>query len=101
MKDELDKAVQAEYIVVKALGPGVSVSGLTRGEETRFLHSEKLDPGEVFIAQFTENVSVMKIRGQAEILTRFGRVFSGTTDVRADQLMGQEEEHTEAPEFEV
>jgi len=66
--------VQADYIVVKALRSGVSVSGLTRGGDTKFLHSEKLDKGEVFVAQFTANVSVMKIRGSAEVYTKYGMI---------------------------
>jgi transcription attenuation protein (tryptophan RNA-binding attenuator protein) len=66
--------VQADYIVVKALRSGVSVSGLTRGGDTKFLHSEKLDRGEVFVAQFTANVSVMKIRGLAEVYTKYGMI---------------------------
>lgn len=68
--------ITAEYIVVKALEDGVSIIGLTRGDATRFHHSEKLDKGEVMIAQFTENTSAIKIRGSAEIYTRHGVVAS-------------------------
>ncbi|MGB3782201.1 MAG: trp RNA-binding attenuation protein MtrB, partial [Priestia megaterium] len=46
-----------EYIVIKAVEDGVNVIGLTRGADTRFHHSEKLDKGEVMIAQFTEHTS--------------------------------------------
>lgn len=89
-------AVDAEYIVVKALGPGVSVSGLTRGGETKFLHSEKLDPGEVFIAQFTQQVSVMKIRGHAKIFTEHGELESGYSSAEGEYFMtGSEEEEEE------
>ena len=67
----------AEYVVIKALEDGVTIIGLTRGEATRFHHSEKLDQGEVMIAQFTTNTSAIKVRGKAEISTRHGLVTSG------------------------
>ena len=70
-------SVMADFIVVRALENGVSVIGLTRGQETRFAHSEKLDEGEVWISQFTEYTSAIKIRGRAEILTAHGNVVSG------------------------
>ncbi len=63
-----------DYIVVKALENGVTIIGLTRGKDTKFHHSEKLDKGEIMIAQFTEHTSAVKIRGLAEILTRHGRM---------------------------
>lgn len=66
-----------EYIVVKALENGVNFIGLTRGKDTRFHHTEKLDRGEVMIAQFTENTSAIKIRGNAEIYTAHGIIKSG------------------------
>jgi transcription attenuation protein (tryptophan RNA-binding attenuator protein) len=66
----------SEYVVIKAIDDGVSVIGLTRGTDTRFHHSEKLDKGEVLIAQFTEHTSAIKIRGQAKILTQYGEVES-------------------------
>ncbi len=65
------------YIVVKALEDGVTLMGLTRGRETRSHHSERLDRGEVLVAQFTELTAAMKVRGRAEILTDVGRVVSG------------------------
>ncbi|WML59928.1 trp RNA-binding attenuation protein MtrB [Neobacillus sp. PS2-9] len=65
-----------EYVVIKANEDGVSVIGLTRGTDTRFHHSEKLDKGEVLIAQFTEHTSAIKIRGNAQILTQYGEVES-------------------------
>jgi transcription attenuation protein (tryptophan RNA-binding attenuator protein) len=78
MKDNEDKAAwRSDYIVVKALEDGVTVIGLTRGENTKFHHTEKLDAGEVMIAQFTDNTSAMKIRGRALIDTAHGRVESG------------------------
>lgn len=61
-----------EYFVIKALEHGVNVIGLTRGHDTRFHHSEKLDKGEIMIAQFTEHTSAVKIRGRALIQTKFG-----------------------------
>lgn len=65
-----------DYIVIEALENGVSVIGLTRGTDTRFHHTEKLDRGEVLIAQFTENTSAMKIRGKARILCHHGEIFA-------------------------
>jgi transcription attenuation protein (tryptophan RNA-binding attenuator protein) len=62
----------ADYFVVKAKENGVSVIGLTRGADTRFHHTEKLDKGEVMIAQFTEHTSAIKVRGKAVVHTRFG-----------------------------
>lgn len=41
------------YICVKALEKGVNIIGVTRGEVTKIHHTEKLDQGEVLIAQFT------------------------------------------------
>ncbi|EFV77591.1 MULTISPECIES: trp RNA-binding attenuation protein MtrB [Cytobacillus] len=65
-----------EYIVIKAKEDGVNVIGLTRGSDTRFHHSEKLDQGEVMIAQFTEHTSAIKIRGNARIMTSYGELES-------------------------
>ncbi|MBO0958150.1 trp RNA-binding attenuation protein MtrB [Neobacillus sp. MM2021_6] len=65
-----------DYIVIKAIEDGVNVIGLTRGTDTKFHHSEKLDKGEVLIAQFTEHTSAIKIRGNAKILTQFGELES-------------------------
>lgn len=68
--------VAGDYIVVKALENGVTLIGLTRGGVTKFHHSEKLDKGEIVIAQFTEHTSAIKIRGRAEVLTKHGKIFS-------------------------
>jgi len=65
-----------DYIVIKALENGVTLMGLTRGKDTKFHHTEKLDKGEVMVVQFTEHTSAMKIRGNAEILTRYGKITS-------------------------
>lgn len=63
-----------EYFVIKAKDNGVHVIGLTRGQDTRFHHTEKLDKGEVMIAQFTEHTSAVKVRGKALIMTKFGTI---------------------------
>jgi transcription attenuation protein (tryptophan RNA-binding attenuator protein) len=65
-----------DYVVIKAIEDGVNVIGLTRGSDTKFHHSEKLDKGEVMIAQFTEHTSAIKIRGKAKIFTSYGEVES-------------------------
>lgn len=72
-----NEEILGEYICVKALENGVQVIGMTRGRDTRFHHTEKIDIGEVMIAQFTENTSAIKIRGKAEILTKYGNLQSG------------------------
>lgn len=74
--DENNKTGTSDYIVIKAKEDGVHVIGLTRGSDTRFHHSEKLDKGEVMIAQFTEHTSAVKIRGNAQIKTQYGDVES-------------------------
>ncbi|MEK3886027.1 trp RNA-binding attenuation protein MtrB [Bacillus sp. FSL K6-3431] len=79
-----DNKGHSDFIVIKALEDGVNVIGLTRGTDTRFHHSEKLDNGEVMIAQFTEHTSAMKIRGNANIITSFGEVESeGKTNTKS------------------
>jgi len=71
------KESQGDYLLIKALENGVTIIGLTRGKDTRFHHTEKLDKGEVMIAQFTEHTSAIKIRGKAQILSRHGQLESG------------------------
>jgi transcription attenuation protein (tryptophan RNA-binding attenuator protein) len=66
----------SDYVIIKAVDDGVSVIGLTRGSDTRFHHSEKLDKGEVIIAQFTEHTSAIKVRGNAKIFSRYGEIES-------------------------
>ncbi|MFA9556140.1 trp RNA-binding attenuation protein MtrB [Evansella sp. AB-rgal1] len=63
-----------DYIVIKAKEDGVNVIGLTRGSDTRFHHSEKLDKNEIMIAQFTEHTSAIKIRGKAIVQTAHGEM---------------------------
>lgn len=69
--------VFGDYVVLKALEDGVTLIGLTRGKDTRFHHTEKLDRGEVMLFQFTEHTSAMKVRGRAEIYTKHGKIVSG------------------------
>ncbi len=76
MEHDLEK-ITGDYIVIKAEENGVNIIGLTRGRDTKFHHSEKLDKGEVMLAQFTENTSAIKVRGKAKILCRHGEIFSG------------------------
>ena len=63
-----------ESVVVEALEDGVTVIGVTRGSENKILHTENLKKGEVWIAQFTEHISAMKIRGRANIYTKYGKI---------------------------
>ncbi|GAK02411.1 transcription attenuation protein MtrB [Geomicrobium sp. JCM 19037] len=65
-----------DFFVVRAEEDGVNVIGLTRGNTTRFHHSEKLDKGEVMIGQFTEHTSAVKIRGKALIQTSHGEMLT-------------------------
>ena len=74
----VDDVVNGSYIVIKALENGVNIIGLTRGKDTKFHHTEKLDAGEVHIAQFTEITSAIKIKGKAEVFTNHGKIVSGT-----------------------
>jgi len=76
LESELDK-VLGEYVVIKAEEDGVNVIGLTRGRDTKFHHTEKLDKGEVLLAQFTENTSAIKVRGKSRIIFRHGEISSG------------------------
>ena len=74
---EEEEASKGRYVVVKALEDGVVIMGLTRGKDTKSHHSERLDAGEVLVAQFTELTAAIKIRGKAEILTDTGKLTSG------------------------
>jgi len=69
--------IQGDYISIQALENGVSIIGLTRGHDTKFHHTEKLDKGEVMVAQFTQNTSAIKIRGKAIVLTKYGTLKAG------------------------
>lgn len=70
-------AASGEYVTIAAEEDGVNIIGITRGKDTKFHHTEKLDRGEVYIAQFTENTSAIKIRGKAKLYTKTGVVQSG------------------------
>lgn len=74
----MEDLIGNDYIAVKALENGVNIIGLTRGRDTKFHHTEKLDEGEVYIAQFTEVTSAVKIKGKAEIYTKLGKILSDT-----------------------
>lgn len=69
-----DSPVMGEYFIIRALESGVQVIGMTRGPETKFHHAEKLDKGEIMIAQFTEHTSAMKIRGKVVLYTKHGTI---------------------------
>lgn len=71
------KEALGEYVCILAEEDGVNIIGMTRGRDTKFHHTEKLDKGEVMIAQFTENTSAIKVRGKAIIFTKFGKITSG------------------------
>ena len=73
----MDKTSSGDYVVAKALEDGVTIIALTRGQETKFHHTEKLDKGEVMIAQFTKHTSAIKIRGKAELSTKHGKIEAG------------------------
>lgn len=80
MENELispNDKISGEYIGVKANENGVTIIGLTRGKDTKFHHTEKLDKGEVLLAQFTENTSAIKIRGKATIYCKYGTIQCG------------------------
>ncbi len=76
-KNSIGEVVAADYIIIKALEKGVTIIGLTRGEMTKIHHTEKLDKGELLVAQFTEHTSAIKIRGKAEVITKYGRIMLG------------------------
>ncbi|WP_090855986.1 trp RNA-binding attenuation protein MtrB [Paraliobacillus sp. PM-2] len=65
---------QGDYFIVKALENGVQVIGLTRGTNTKFHHSEKLDENEILVVQFTEHTSAIKIKGKAMIESSVGQM---------------------------
>ncbi|WAH35098.1 trp RNA-binding attenuation protein MtrB [Alicyclobacillus dauci] len=75
-----DSPVLGDYFVIHARENGVQVIGMTRGQETRFHHAEKLDKNEVMIAQFTEHTSAMKIRGKAVLYTKHGTIRTDAGD---------------------
>ena len=72
----MEEVERADFIIIKACESGVTIIGLTRGKETVVHHTEKLEGGEVWISQFTEHIPAIKIRGKAEIFSKYGRVES-------------------------
>lgn len=72
-----NKIIGDDYIAIKAISQSVQIIGLTRGDGTKPQHTENLNCGEVFIVQFTENISAMKFRGKAEVYTKFGKIICG------------------------
>lgn len=74
---DTDNIMGTPFVCIKALENGVNVIGVTRGRDSRFHHTEKLDKGEVLIAQFTENTSAIKINGKSTIYTQYGNITSG------------------------
>lgn len=70
-------SINGEYVAIAAEEDGVTIIGITRGPDTKFHHTEKLDKGEIYIAQFTENTSAIKIRGKAKLYTKMGILQSG------------------------
>ncbi len=76
----MDETTNSDYITIVAEEDGVTIIGLTRGRDTKFHHTEKLDEGEAYIAQFTEMTSAMKIRGKAKLYTKMGCVQIGKQD---------------------
>lgn len=72
-----ENTVSSDYVTIVAEEDGVTIIGLTRGKDTRFHHTEKLDKGEAYVAQFTEITSAIKIRGKAKLYTKMGIVQTG------------------------
>lgn len=69
-----------EYIAIRAEEDDVKVIGITRGKDTRFHHTERMEEGEIYIAQFTENTSAVKIHGKATVYTKMGIIEGGKKD---------------------
>ena len=59
---------------VQALEDGVVIIGISRGANSKLLHTERLDTGEIMIAELTEVISAVKIRGKAIVLTPYGEL---------------------------
>ncbi len=78
----MDVNTSGDYVTVVAEEDGVTIIGLTRGRDTKFHHTEKLDCGEAYIAQFTENTSAIKVRGKAKLYTKMGIINVGEESVK-------------------
>lgn len=72
--------LEGEYVAVKAMESNVSIIGLTRGDETRSHHTEKLDKNEVLLMQFTDKTSAIKVKGRAIIFTKYGKISAGNDE---------------------
>ena len=70
-------ASAGSYIVIRAEEDGDSIIGLKRGKDKKLHHTEKLDKGEVYIAQFTETTSAIKLRGKARVFCAYGEIDCG------------------------
>lgn len=66
-----------DYVVVRAMSDNVQIVGLTRGDGTKPQHTENLRAGEVMLLQFTQNISAIKIRGNATVYTKHGAIPCG------------------------
>lgn len=77
-KSSAQYSAEMDYVCIQALSDGVSIIGMTRGKDTRLHHTEKLDAGELCIMQFTEYTSAIKIRGHAQVYTKYGPVTVNT-----------------------
>ncbi len=73
----MESISNGDYVTIVAEEDGVVIIGLTRGKDTKFHHTEKLDKGEAYIAQFTENTSAIKVRGKAKLYTKMGIITTG------------------------
>jgi len=57
---------------VLAQGDGVQIIGISRGVVSKLQHTERLEPGEAMIGEFTGTVSAIKVRGPARVYTPWG-----------------------------
>lgn len=72
-----ETTINGDYVAIAAEEDGVTIIGITRGKDTKFHHTERLDKGEIYVAQFTEITSAIKIRGKAKLYTKIGVIQSG------------------------
>lgn len=72
-----ETTVNGDYVAITAEEDGVTIIGITRGKDTKFHHTERLDKGEIYVAQFTEITSAIKIRGKAKLYTKMGVIQAG------------------------
>ena len=72
-----ETTINGDYVAIAAEEDGVTIIGITGGKDTKFHHTERLDKGEIYVAQFTEITSAIKIRGKAKLYTKMGVIQSG------------------------